>query len=78
MAEYIKEVYNPGGCYISVKLDMEAVQALQLEITAESVQRSILAMPRTKLKEQVSYNPPSSSCMLVIHPFFWQIWFPQI
>jgi len=31
---------------------MEAIQALQLEITAESVQRSILAVPRTKLKDQ--------------------------
>ena len=28
VAEYIKEVYTPTGCYLSVKIDLEALEAL--------------------------------------------------
>ena len=28
IAEYIKEVYTPQGCYLSVKIDLAAVSAL--------------------------------------------------
>jgi hypothetical protein len=53
VSEYIKEVYNPGGCYISVKLDKDAIRALQLEINSASVMRAILNSPRTKIKAEV-------------------------
>jgi hypothetical protein len=53
VSEYIKEVYNPGGCYISVKLDKDAIRALQLEINSSSVMRAILNSPRTKIKPEV-------------------------
>lgn len=52
VSEYIKEVYNPGGCYISVKLDKDAIRALQLEINSASVMRAILNSPRTKIKAE--------------------------
>ena len=42
IAHYIKEVYAPDACYLSVKLDMEAVRALHLGIDANTVRRSIM------------------------------------
>lgn len=42
IAEFIKEVYAPGKCYISVKLDLRAIEQLKLEIDAFTVRSSIL------------------------------------
>lgn len=42
LLEYIKEVYKPYECYLCVKLDLDCISALQLEINAESIRRSIL------------------------------------
>jgi len=42
IAEFIKEVYAPGKCYISVKLDTRAIEQLKLEIDAFTVRTSIL------------------------------------
>lgn len=28
IAEYIKEVYSPQGCYLSLKIDLKAIEAL--------------------------------------------------
>jgi len=52
VAEYIKEVYTPSGCYLSVKIDLKAVRALQLEVTVESIRTSILKTPKLKIKEK--------------------------
>lgn len=38
----IKEVYAPGKCYISVQLDMDAIEQLKLNIDAFTVRTSIL------------------------------------
>lgn len=51
VAEYIKEVYTADGCYLSVKLDLEAIKALQLEVDVNSIARSILKTPKLKVKE---------------------------
>lgn len=32
VAEYIKEVYTPQGCFIAVKLDEEVIEKLKLEL----------------------------------------------
>jgi len=32
ICEYIKEVYKPTGCYLSVKLDLSAIESLKLEL----------------------------------------------
>lgn len=37
VAEYIKEVYSPEGCYLSLKIDLAAIDTLQLEVTVESI-----------------------------------------
>lgn len=52
IAEYIKEVYSPEGCYLSIKIDMAAINALQLEVTVESIKQSILKTAKLKVKER--------------------------
>jgi len=42
VATYIKEVYAPGKCYISIKLDLQAIEQLKLGIDAFTVRKSIL------------------------------------
>jgi len=37
VAEYISEVYSPQGCYLAIKLDLKAINALQLEVTINSI-----------------------------------------
>ena len=58
IAEFIEEVYGPDGCYLSVQLDLPAIQALQLEMDIYAVQRAITKAPKLKLGDQhvrVSY-----------------------
>lgn len=43
---------TPGQAFISIRLDMEAVNALQLGIDGHTVKWSILAHSRIKLKEE--------------------------
>jgi DNA-directed RNA polymerase III subunit RPC1 len=52
IASYIKEVYTPRGCYLSVKIDIVAVGALMLEINVDSIKKAILATPKIKVKEK--------------------------
>lgn len=42
IANYIKEVYSPGKCYVSVRLDMKAIDQLKLDIDAWTVRMAIL------------------------------------
>eukprot|EP00002_Diphylleia_rotans_P015112 TRINITY_DN2924_c0_g2_i5.p1 TRINITY_DN2924_c0_g2~~TRINITY_DN2924_c0_g2_i5.p1 ORF type:complete len:1377 (-),score=291.09 TRINITY_DN2924_c0_g2_i5:73-4203(-) len=50
IAEYIKEVFEPHSCHLVVKLDMKAIEALQLDITVERVIEAIITTPRSKIK----------------------------
>lgn len=52
VAEYIKEVYSPTGCYLSLKIDMQAIEALQLEVTIDSIRQSILKTGKLKVKDK--------------------------
>ena len=52
IAEYVKEVYTAEGCYLSIKLDLQAISALKLEVTVESVCQSILKTPKLKVKDK--------------------------
>ena len=51
VAVYIKEVFTPKGCFLSVKLDMKAIENLRLEINAEKVKASIILHGKLKLKD---------------------------
>lgn len=52
IAEYIKEVYTPRGCYLSIKLDLVAIESLKLELNVETVKKAILSTPKIKIKEK--------------------------
>lgn len=56
VAKAIKVVLKPGQQCISIKLDMDLIEALHMGISAESVRRSILDHRKIKLKEQVKYS----------------------
>lgn len=57
IAEYIQEVYTPGECYVAVKIDMDAVMKLQLELDMDDILDAVLADKTMKLK-------PSQICVL--------------
>lgn len=42
VAKYMKEVYAADKCYISIELDLEAIEQLKLNVDAASVRHSIL------------------------------------
>ena len=52
IAKFIMEVYTPKGCYLEVKLDIEAIDALKLELTIQDISKAILATPKIKVKER--------------------------
>jgi DNA-directed RNA polymerase III subunit RPC1 len=52
IAEYIKEVYSPQGCYLSIKLDMQAIIALKLEVTIDTIKESICKTSKLKVKDK--------------------------
>ena len=54
VAEYIKEVYTPQGCYLSIKIDLKAIKALQLapDVDIRSIRASILETPKLKIKDK--------------------------
>src|SRR5438105_1958369 len=53
VAEYIETFYSPAECFLSVKLDMSAIEKLQLNIDAHTVVKSILDTKKIKLKNGV-------------------------
>lgn len=53
ISEYIKEVYSSGDCYLSIQLDMQAIQQLRLNIDAVSVRRCILKGVRGQTRPAV-------------------------
>lgn len=52
VARYIKEVYTPRGCYLEVKLDIEAISALKLELSINDVKNAIIKTPKIRVKER--------------------------
>lgn len=42
VSKYMKEVYAPDNCYVSIELDMEAIEQLKLNIDASTVRTAIL------------------------------------
>jgi DNA-directed RNA polymerase III subunit RPC1 len=59
VSSYIEEVFGADDCYLTVKLDLAAIAALQLQITADSVVQSILATKKLKLKVGVQAKTES-------------------
>jgi DNA-directed RNA polymerase III subunit RPC1 len=53
VARYIREVYAPGKCYVSIELDLDAIEQLKLNVDALSVRHSILAGSRGVTKPPI-------------------------
>ena len=77
VSKYIKEVYSPRGCYISIELDMEAIEQLKLNVDVFSARQAILKGTRgitrnTTLRllreEHVLLKKGSNSKMRVLVP----------
>ena len=51
ICEYIKEVYTPRGCYLSLKIDLQTIQSLKLEINVQSIARSIIKTRGIKVRD---------------------------
>ena len=47
VSKYLKEVYSSNSCYISIELDLEAIEQLKLNVTVQSVRQSILRANRS-------------------------------
>ena len=43
VSQYIEEVYESDACYLSIKLDLDRIRLLKLEINPMSIIDSILA-----------------------------------
>jgi hypothetical protein len=56
ICEYIEEVWTPTNAYISFKLDMKCIEALQLEVDIYSIRTAILNEKKLKLKDKVSFS----------------------
>ena len=65
VSEYIEEVFAPHECYLAVKLDLPAIDALQLHITADSVVAAILGAKKLKFKGEVRAK---SDSLIHIYP----------
>ena len=52
IAYYVKEVFTPKGCYLSIKLDSAAIENLRLELDAEKIKQAIILYGKLKLKEK--------------------------
>lgn len=49
VACFIEDVYKDNLAYLSVKLDLDAIEKLQLELTVETVARALAAAPKLKI-----------------------------
>lgn len=45
VSSYIEEVYKPTDCFIVIKLDLDRIRVLGLEVNAETIQYSYVKRP---------------------------------
>ena len=50
VTEYLEEVFLPDECFLLVKLDIERIKLLKLEVNADSIRYSICTAPKLKIK----------------------------
>ncbi len=50
VSEYFEEVFLPDDCFLLIKLDVERIKLLKLEVNAESIRYSICTAPKLKIK----------------------------
>lgn len=68
VAEYIEEVYGPEESFLRIKLDLKAIQSLQLEVDVYSIHRALTLAPKLKLTAaQVLVQPPDVILVRLAH-----------
>ncbi|XP_038060034.1 DNA-directed RNA polymerase III subunit RPC1-like isoform X2 [Patiria miniata] len=65
VSEFIEEVFLPDNCFILIKLDMDRINLLKLEVNAESVRISICA---SKLRVKHQNVEVISASMVTVMP----------
>ena len=62
VARHIRLVLKPTGAFVDVSLDLQLLERLQIDVSAFTVQREIVAQRKLKLSfEQVRWEGPASS-----------------
>jgi hypothetical protein len=64
ICSYLEEVYRKDQCYIHVKLNRERIRLLKIEVDVNTVQESLLAAPKLKLRHQVCALTFTDSCAI--------------
>lgn len=58
--EYVEEVISPGECSLRIKIDMDTVFKLQLELTLDGISQAILRAPKLKIPDScIQIEAPS-------------------
>jgi DNA-directed RNA polymerase III subunit RPC1 len=66
--EYVKEVMSPRECHLVLKLDMQTISSLNLEINVNKVKDAIIANKKLKLKDKNIICQPSKN-KIIIQPY---------
>jgi DNA-directed RNA polymerase III subunit RPC1 len=66
--EYVKEVMSPRECHLVLKLDIQTINSLNLEIDVNKVKEAIIANKKMKLKDKNIICQPSKN-KLIIQPY---------
>merc|ERR1719433_541633 len=64
VTEYLEEVFLPDDCFLLIKLDVERIKLLKLEVNAESIRYEILKAPKLKIKPK-DCNVVSDSIIII-------------
>ena len=65
ISSYIEEVYKPEGCFLLVKLDLNRIKVLGLEINLETIESSLIS---SKLRLKKANIQLVGSSFVIIHP----------
>jgi len=66
VSEYVEEVFTPDACYLLIKIDINRIKLLKLEVDTQTIKYSLCIAPKLKIKPQhVSIH---SKSILTIHP----------
>ena len=50
VSEYLEEVYLPDDTFLLIKLHVERIKLLKLEVTADSIRYNLCTAPKLKIK----------------------------
>ncbi|XP_071036017.1 DNA-directed RNA polymerase III subunit RPC1 [Parasteatoda tepidariorum] len=70
VSNYLEEVFLPDSCFILIRLNLERIRLLQLEVTADTIEHSILT---SNIPEIRGIKPPNitvhSNDVILVRPF---------